>query len=225
MRHNSFMLPLVIIAFFAMLASNYCIWLYAPTEQIMGHVQRIFYVHLPLAWWGLISFFTVCVASIAYLKTRKWFWDNLAAAAAELGVLFAVLALVTGMIWGRISWGVWWTWDPRLSTTLVMCFVYAGYLLVRGMGLSRERRGMVSAVLGIIAFIDVPLVFFSARMWRSIHPAVFANKDGGLAPEMLYTLLVALAAMGVVWSIVLCLRTRQLSQLGRLDALAGSREE
>ncbi|MBL3581212.1 cytochrome c biogenesis protein CcsA [Oleidesulfovibrio alaskensis] len=204
----------------ALAVSQYFIFVYAPEEQTMGIVQKIFYIHLPLAWWALISFLAVFVASAMYLNKRTWFWDNLAGAAAEIGVLFSGLALVTGSVWGRHSWGVWWTWDPRLTTTLVMWFVYAGYLMLRSMGLARERRAVVCAVLGIVAFIDVPLVFFSARLWRSIHPSVFASRGGGLEPEMLTTAVVCVLCFGFLWYALTAIRTRQLADTDRLDSLA-----
>ena len=131
-----------------------CQWLifaYAPVEATLGLVQKIFYVHLPLAWWALISFFVVFLASVAHLWRRRPGADRLAAAAAEVGVLLSGLALVTGMLWARRSWGVWWTWDPRLTTTLIMWFVYAGYLVLRGLDLPPQRRATVCAVVGVAA--------------------------------------------------------------------------
>jgi heme exporter protein C len=132
--------------------------------------------------------------------------DILAGAAAELGVLFSGLALISGSIWGRAAWNVWWTWDPRLTTTLIMWFVYAGYLVLRGSGMGGERRAMVSAVLGVVAFLDVPLVFYSARIWRSVHPAVLASQGGGLEPEMWHTVLANIAAFGLLWLTLLLAR-------------------
>ncbi|MFV0348383.1 MAG: cytochrome c biogenesis protein [Halodesulfovibrio sp.] len=199
---------------------QYLIFIYAPIEQTMGIVQKIFYFHLPLAWWSLFSFAVVFVASIMYLKKRTWFWDNLAGACAEVGVLFSGLALATGMVWGKHSWGVWWTWDPRLTTTLIMWFVYAGYLILRSMALSRERRAVVCAVLGIAAFVDVPLVFLSARLWRSIHPAVFASKGGGLEPEMKLTVIACVLTFGLFWLALTAVRTRQSAMTDRLDTMA-----
>ena len=167
-----------------MAACQVLIYRYAPVEQTMGLVQKIFYTHLPLAWWSFVSFFLVCVSGVAYLKTRNRHWDAVAGAAAEVGVVLSGLALVSGSIWARHSWGVWWTWDPRLTTTMILWFLYAGYLVLRKMDMPRERQANLCAVVGIVAFVDVPLVFLSARLWRSIHPAVFANKSGGLEPEM-----------------------------------------
>ncbi len=207
---------LSVLALVGMLVSQWFIFEFAPIEQHMGLVQKIFYIHLPLAWWALISFFVVFVASIAYLKSRKPAWDNLAKAAAEVGVVLAGLTIVTGSIWARHSWGVWWTWDPRLSTALVMWFVYTGYLILRGLDMPREKNANIRAVLGIIAFIDVPLVFLSARLWRSIHPAVFASKGGGLDSDMKITVFVCLGAFGLVFAVLLLLRKKQLEQEDRL---------
>ena len=144
------------------------------------------------------------------------------AAAAEVGVLLSGLALVTGMLWARKSWGVWWTWDPRLTTTLIMWFVYAGYLVLRGLDLPPQRKSLVCAVVGVVAFLDVPLVFISARIWRSIHPAVFAAKDGGLEPEMKMTVIACVLSFGLLWAGLVWLRKRQLDLRARLDALAAN---
>ena len=141
---------------------------------------------------------------------------------AEVGVLLSGLALVTGMLWARKSWGVWWTWDPRLTTTLIMWFVYAGYLVLRGLDLPPQRKSLVCAVVGVVAFLDVPLVFISARIWRSIHPAVFAAKGGGLEPEMKMTVIACVLSFGLLWAGLVWLRKRQLDLRARLDALAAN---
>lgn len=203
----------------AVAGSHWLIWYYAPVEQTLGPVQKIFYMHLPLAWWGLISFLVVFVASIQVLRTRAPRWDHLAGAAAEIGVLCSTLALLTGSIWARKSWNTWWTWDPRLTTTLVMWFIYAGYLLLRSMDLDKRRRTTICAVVGIVAFLDVPLVFYSARLWRSIHPAVF-SRGGGLEPEMQLTAMVCVGVWGLVWLALCGLRFRQLQQQAGLEAAA-----
>lgn len=201
----------------------FCQWLiyvYAPLEAHMGIVQKIFYIHLPLAWWALVSFFMVFVASVVFLCRRNAAWDRLAAAAAEVGVVCSGLALLTGSVWARHSWGVWWTWDPRLTTTLVMWFVYAGYLVLRSLDMPLERRALVCAVVGIVAFIDVPLVFVSARLWRSIHPAVFAAQGGGMDDAMKVTVLGCVGAFGFLWAALLGLRKRQLDLRARVDAVS-----
>ncbi|WP_165079476.1 MULTISPECIES: cytochrome c biogenesis protein CcsA [unclassified Desulfovibrio] len=204
----------------AMAGVQWLIWCYAPEEATLGLMQKIFYLHLPLAWWALASFFIVFLGSIAVLLRRSDAADRLCAAAAEVGVLFSGLTLVTGMIWARRSWGVWWTWDPRLSTALVMWFVYAAYLILRGLDMAPERRRLVCAVVGVAAFLDVPLVFVSARIWRSIHPAVFASREGGLEPEMKLTAVACVLALGLFWAGLVWVRKRQLDLAARLDAAA-----
>ena len=204
----------------AMAGAQWLIWCYAPEEATLGLMQKIFYLHLPLAWWALFSFFLVFLGSLAVLLRRGDGADRLCAAAAAVGVLFSGLTLVTGMIWARRSWGVWWTWDPRLTTALVMWFVYAAYLLLRGLDMGPERRRLVCAVVGVAAFLDVPLVFVSARIWRSIHPAVFASREGGLEPEMKLTAVACVIALGLFWAGLVWLRKRQLDLAARLDAAA-----
>jgi heme exporter protein C len=207
----------------ALVLGQYLVWAYAPVEQTMGDAQKIFYVHVPLAWWGLIAFFTVFVSGILYLWKRNPFFDQLAGVAAETGVLFAGLALITGSLWARSSWGVWWTWDPRLTTTLIMWFVYAGYLVVRVAGVGGERGAAIRAVLGIAAFLDVPLVFLSARLWRGIHPEAMAS-GGGLEPEMLTTLLVCLGGWGLMWLCLMGIRLRQTLLRARIEAAEATEE-
>ncbi len=208
----------------AMAVAQYFIWLYAPVEETMGLVQKIFYPHVALAWWGLFSFIVVGISGTAFLWTKKLFWDHLGGAVAEVGVLFSGLTLILGMLWGRSAWGVWWTWDPRLTTTLIMWFVYCAYLMLRAGDIGGENRPKVTAVFGIIAVLDVPLVFLSARMWRSIHPAILKSKGSGLEPEMLTTLLVCLGAFGLLWLILTTLRHKQLTQAEALDTLLKNAE-
>ena len=199
--------------------AQYAIWFYAPVEESMGVVQKIFYTHMPLAWWSTVSFFVNFVASILYLVKRRDAYSRLAGAAAELGVLFSGLALITGMCWARPIWNVWWTWDPRLTTTLVMWFVYAAYLLLRASDVGGQRQDTVLAVLGVVAFLDVPLVFVSARYWRSIHPAVFGPQGGGMEPEMWWAMVANLLAMGFLWLALLLSRTKQLAAGASVAAL------
>ena len=201
---------------------QYLIYFYAPAEATMGLVQKIFYIHLPLAWWALFSFFLVFLGSVIYLLKRMPDADSLCAAAAETGVLLSGLALLTGMLWARKSWGVWWTWDPRLTTTLIMWFFYAGYLVLRGLNLPRQRKCLVCAVVGVVAFLDVPLVFVSARIWRSIHPAVLGVQGGGLEPEMKLTAAACVAAFGLFWAGLVWLRKCQLDLRARMHTPAGA---
>ena len=203
----------------AFAACQWLIYTYAPVEAQLGLMQKVFYVHLPLAWWALLSFFVVFLASAVVLLRASDAADRLCRAAAEVGVLLTTLTLATGMIWARRSWGVWWTWDPRLTTALIMWFVYVGYLLLRGLDLPPRRKSVICAVVGIVAFLDVPLVFLSARLWRSIHPAVFAAKGGGMEPEMKLTAIACVVSFALFWAGLVWLRKRQLDMEARVRAL------
>lgn len=209
---------LAILAALLLCAAQYMVWVYAPVEQTMGAVQKIFYYHLPMSWWGMISFVCVFGGSVQYLRTGEARFDRFAGAAAELGVLFAGLSLATGMIWGRAAWNVWWTWDPRLTTSLVMWFVYAAYLALRGAPLGAAQRAKACAVLGVVAFLDVPLVFYSARLWRSIHPAVIGAKGGGMEPEMWHAMFVCIAGFGLLWLALLLARMRLMAAGAEIEA-------
>jgi heme exporter protein C len=202
----------------ALAACQWLIFVYAPVEATLGLPQKIFYLHLPLAWWGLISFFVVFCASAAHLCTRKPLWDSLAWAAAEVGLVLAILALVSGSIWARTSWGLWWTWDARLTTTLVMCFVYAGYLIIRSMDLPPQRRSRIAAVIGIVAFLDVPLVFFSARLWSYIHPPSIS-----LEPEMKLTLAACIGAFALLWAGLTLMCWKMIQDARQLERIATER--
>ena len=210
---------LIILGTLALALTQVLIFLYAPTEASLGLCQKIFYLHLPLAWWGLISFFIVFIASIVSLLKPKPWAHALALASAEIGEVLAILTVITGMIWGRVAWGVWWTWDPRLSTALILCFIYAGYLLLNQLDLTSTRRQKLAAILGILGFLDVPLVFMSARLWRSIHPAVFTSQGAAMSSEMLITLLVALGSFGVWWAGLIRLRFQILKNEEQIDQL------
>ncbi len=223
MSDNSIMVrsipALAVMGAAGLIIAQYFIWIYAPVEATMGIMQKIFYFHLPMAWWGLICFFVVFCASLVFLISKNPFMDRLSQAAAEMGLLYSALALATGSLWARAAWNTWWTWDPRLSTTLVMWFIYAGYLALRQSIDNPQKMRAVSAVLGVVAFLNVPLVFLSARMWRSIHPAVFGSKGGGLEPEMMTTVLVCIVAWGILTSGILFYRLRQLDIKDRVKNL------
>ncbi len=155
------LLVLVASQLFGLLAS--------PPDRDMGHLQKIMYVHVPAAWSGFIAFFIVFVASGLYLWRRQERHDLLAASAAEVGVVLTALTLALGSIWGRPTWGVWWTWDPRLTTTAILLFLYVGYLSLRSFTEDPDRRARWSAAVGILAFLNVPIVYMSVRWWRTLH--------------------------------------------------------
>jgi heme exporter protein C len=187
------------------IAGLYLVFLYVPTEATMGVVQRIFYFHVPVAWVAFLSFFIVFIASIMYLSKRDDKWDRLAGASAEIGVVFTSLVLITGSIWARPMWGTWWVWDPRLTTALILWFIYVAYLLIRSYALEESRGARFAAVIGIVGFIDVPIVALTITLWRTQHPGPLIF-EGGLAPSMLLTLLVCLAAFTTLYVVLLRLR-------------------
>ncbi len=159
------------------------IW-YAPVEKSMGLPQKIFYAHLPVAINTFVAAFIVFVASVGYLWQRQLWWDDLAAAAGKVTALFCAIVLLTGMTWARSAWGVWWTWSPRLTFSLALLLLYVVYPMVRSAIESPQRRAVVSAVYGVVAFLDVPLVYLSVKLMPDMHPSSIS-----LEPEMKHTLL------------------------------------
>lgn len=182
------------------------IFIYAPTEKNMGDVQRIFYFHVSSAWLAFASFGVVFVASVLFLWKKLEKWDIAAACSAEIGVVFTTLVLLTGPIWAKQAWNTWWTWDPRLSTTVVLWFIYVSYLMLRASTLSEEKGARIAAVFGIIGFIDVPIVFMSIRWWRTIHPVIIRSSGIGLAPQMIVTLIISLIAFTFLYIWLFSLR-------------------
>lgn len=166
---------------------------YVPTEETMGQIQKIFYIHLPSAILTFVAALVVCIASIAYIMTNKLVWDDLAGAAGKVTVLLCSIVLLTGMIWGKSAWGTWWTWSPRLTFSLVLWLLYVVYLILRPSIDSERRRAMVCAVYGIVAFVDVPLVYLSTKLMSDIHPTSIS-----LEGPMRLTLLVWFAAVALL---------------------------
>lgn len=186
------------------------IFLYAPPDATQGEVQRLFYLHLPAAWLAYASFFIIFVSSILYLLRGTARWDRLARSAAELGFIFTTLVLLTGSIWGRPIWGTWWTWDARLTTTLILWFIYLGYFLLRAYISDPERGARYAAVLGIVGFVDIPIIHMSVRWWRTLHPQPIVVRSEGpnMPPEMLATMLVTLVAFGLLYIFLLIIKYR-----------------
>jgi heme exporter protein C len=161
-----------------MILALYMAFLGAPRERTMGDLQRIFYFHVPSGMMGLVAFAVNFLASLMYLIKKDRKWDSLALSATEVGVMFFTIVLVTGPIWAKPAWFVWWTWSPRLTSSLVLWMLYLAYLLVRNYVPDPERRAMMSAVFGIVAFVDAPIVFFSIRWWRDQHPSAVIETGG-----------------------------------------------
>ncbi len=184
----------------------------APREEIQGNVQRIMYLHVPSVLVAYLAFAVVLVASVAYLARRSEAADRLAQASAEAGVLFTGITIASGAIWGKPTWGTWWTWDARLTSVAILFVMYLGYLLLRAMVEDRERAARYSAVLGIVAALDIPLVHFSVYWWRTLHqpPSILKPGPSTMPPVFLVVLLVNLAAFTLLYAWFVFKRTRLL---------------
>jgi heme exporter protein C len=214
------------LAALTLLAGLWAAFYHAPVEREMGVVQKIFYFHLPLAIGSFAAFFVNFVASIGYLARRRAGWDHLAVAGAETGLLFATLTLITGSLWARPIWNTWWTWEPRLTTMFLLWLLYIGYLVLRGSLEEPERRARFAAVWGLLAFADVPLVYFSIHWWeRGLHPVVVEPGRVALAPEMVRALLICFAAFGLALAALLVLRVRLASLEAGVEALEADPKE
>lgn len=192
------------VTYAAMVLALWLVFVYVPTEKTQGIVQRIFYFHVSSAITMFVAFFVVFVASLAYLWRPSPRWDSVALGAAELGVLFCTLVLITGPLWARPIWGTWWSWDPTLTLTLVLWLIYVAYLMLHA-GVSEPRRARFAAIVGIIGFVDVPLIRWSVEKWRTIHPKPVVIQEGGttgLPPSMLVTFLGCLVAMLLLFSLL-----------------------
>ena len=196
-----------IVAILNIAVALYMALFYAPREATMGDAQRIFYFHVPSAWVGFLAFFIVFIASLMYLWKRERKWDALALSAAEIGVVFTTLVLLTGPLWAKKAWGAFWVWDARLTTTLILWMIYVGYLMLRNSA-EGERRQRFAAVLAIVGFLDVPIIYLSVELWRTMHPTLLITESGGLAPQMTQTLMVALLSFTLLFVFLLIQRVR-----------------
>jgi heme exporter protein C len=205
----------VLIALTAYLAFHY-----APVEKSMGIIQKIFYLHLPSALSSFVAFGVCFYANLMYVFKRQPKWDWLGVSAAEVGLAFISVVLVTGPIWAHPVWGIWWTWDARLTLTFVLWLLYISYLLLRSMLEEPDKRALFSALFGIFAFLDVPLVYFSIRWWRTQHPqpVILGGPGSGLDPRMRVSYL-------LVWAAFTGLLILLLNGRYKLEAMRASVEE
>jgi len=210
-----------------MIVALYMIFLYAPQELTMGEVQRIFYVHAPSGWTAGTAYFLVFLGSVGYLWKRSPFADELAYAAGEVGFIFCSCVLVTGPLWAKPAWGIWWTWDARLTLTFVLWLLFVAYLMLRSYVVHPGRASVLAAVVGIFGFVDVPLDYMAIRWWRTQHPqpVIAGGQGSGLEPRMLITFMVCVGAFHCLFSYLLRQRLRlgkarrELSALRRTLAL------
>jgi heme exporter protein C len=189
-----------------MVVTLYLVFLWVPTEQNLGVSQRIFYFHVPLGWIGMVSIIVVAIASLMHLATGKDRWDSLAYATAELGVVFATLIIVTGSIWAKPVWGVWWTWDAKLTTTLVLWFIYVGYLMVRAYGPAGGQGKRFASVIALIGAIDTIPIYMATVWWRTAHPNLNIGplaEPGGLDSRMVIVWLISTVTFTVLYAYLL----------------------
>jgi len=174
-----------------------------PADAVQGDVQRIMYVHVPIAWLAYLAFLVTLIAGLLHLRRGELRYDRVAVASAEIGLLFTGLTIVVGAIWGKATWGKWWDWDPRLTTTAILFVVYAGYLLLRQSIGDRRRRARLAAIFGTVAFLNVPVVHFSVLWWRGLHqpPTVIRPGDPTIDHLLLAELLASVVSftLAYVW--------------------------
>jgi heme exporter protein C len=200
-------------------AALYTIFVVAPVERQMGIVQKIFYFHVPSAYAMYIGFAVSALGSAVYLLKRDPRWDALGVAGAEVGTLFCLIVLLTGPLWARKAWGVWWTWDPRLTTTLLAGMIFAAYLALRSMGNAGEVEKRFAAGLALFGLVDLPLIHYSVQRWRGVHPTVITGKGGGLESEMYWALGISFIAFTGLAVLLIWARTsaeRQRAEIARL---------
>jgi heme exporter protein C len=194
------------------------VFFYAPMEAVMGQVQRIFYFHVANAWVGMLGFLVAAGAGVAFLRTGARHWDIVGLAAIEISFVFFFIAIASGSIWARGSWGTWWTWDPRLTTAAIVELVYAAYFMLRQGIEDPDRRGRFSAVYAVLSFISVPITFISIRIFRTIHPVIIgigaAGAEGSfdMTPKMELTFMFSLLTFSFIFADLLWHRIR----LGKL---------
>jgi heme exporter protein C len=187
------------VAVLLVIASAYASFYIAPEERTMGLIQRIFYFHVGSAWAGMDAFLVCFIANLLYVWRREPKYDWVAVSGAEVGLVLTTVVLITGPIWAHPVWGIWWTWDARLTSTFVLWLLYVSYLLLRTLIEEPERRALLSSLFGIFAFLDVPLVFGAIRWWRTQHPSpvILGGQGSGLDPTMKKVFFFAVLAMNV----------------------------
>ncbi|MCP4196480.1 MAG: cytochrome c biogenesis protein CcsA [Proteobacteria bacterium] len=216
-KNNAYTL-LVVATCLMMLVAVGLVFLYAPVEASMGVVQKIFYFHVPSAYTMYLSWGTCTIASILYLVKRTDNWDMVAKSAAEMALVFAAIVMTTGPIWGRKSWGAYWTWDPRLTTSLLLTLIILSYVLLRAFS-SGEAERRFAAALAILGACIIPLIHLSVQKWRGQHPTVITGKGGGLAPSMKIVFALCMVTFTLFFATLLIRRYKLEKNKRRLEAL------
>ncbi len=218
---------MIVLTAATVLTAMIAVFLYAPTEKTEGMVQRIMYFHIPSAWIAFFAFFVVFLCSILYLWKKDREWDIYAMASAEIGVMFCSLVLITGPIWAKPIWGTWWVWDARLTSTLVLWLIYVAYIMLRLQSEAGSMRAKYAAVVGIVGFLDIPLIHFSVLWWRTFHPQPkIVTSEGlgaGMDTSMLITLMISLAAFTLIYFLLMGQRVRIETMKDEIDRLKNER--
>lgn len=204
------------------LLTLWMIFLWVPTERNLGIIQRAVYIHVPVAWVAMVAVVIVAIGSVGYLVTRRDRWDWLAVASAETGVVAGSLVLVTGSIWAKPIWNVWWTWDAKLTTTAILWFLYVAYLMLRAYAPPGNQGRRLAAVVAILGAVDAPLIYWAADLWRTAHPGVGvgpAAESSALSSEMSITLLVSVVTFTSLFAYILMERYRVRRAESRIAAL------
>jgi heme exporter protein C len=201
------------------------VFLYAPLEEIMNYVQKIFYFHISNAWVGMLGFIFAAVAGVVYLVKKDLKWDIVELASVEISLVFFLIAIVTGSIWARPAWNTYWTWDARLTTAAILEMIYLAYLLLRQGIEDPERRARFSAVYTLVGAVSVPITFLSIRIWQTIHPVVIGGVGSSgqssfnMTPQMLATMFFCLAAFSVIFFTLLWYRVRLGQLAGQVEQI------
>lgn len=231
MDRSKALTTLDIVTGLLMAGATAMVFFYAPLEAVMGEVQKVFYFHVAAGWVGMLSFLVAAACGVIYLVSARKdplkavYWDRVAVAAVEIGMVFAFINIVTGAIWARPIWNTWWTWDPRLTTATIMELVYAAYLMLRQGIDDPEKRARFGAVYAIIGFMSVPFTFFSIRIFRTIHPIVIGTNEAGamgafdMTPKMAQTFIVSLVVFSVLFVDVLWHRIRLAALADKVEQL------
>ncbi|MGD2041574.1 MAG: cytochrome c biogenesis protein CcsA [Anaerolineae bacterium] len=206
------LLALTAVSAVLMMVAIYLALAGAPDADLQSetgrYAQRIIYFHISIAWVGFLAFFVTFVGGVGYLRTQQRKWDIVALSSAEIGTLFILGVLISGSIWARPAWGVWWVWDERLTISLIQFLVYVGYLMLRASVEDPSRRARFAAVYGIVAFISVPINFIAIRLWRTQHPLMFGSAGGGLGPNMMFAFFFCLFTFTVWYATLMWHRIR-----------------
>jgi heme exporter protein C len=215
-RNDKILIALTALSAVLMMAALYLALMGAPSANLQSetgrYAQRIIYFHISTAWVGFLAFFMTFVGGVGYLRSQARRWDILALSSAEIGTVFMLGVLVSGSIWAKPAWGVWWIWDERLTISLIQFLVYVGYLMLRSAVEDPTRRARFAAVYGVVAFISVPINFIAIRLWRTQHPLMFGTEGGGLGPNMMFAFFFCLATF-TVWYVTLMGHRIRLEQL------------